>query len=64
MGANTPTPPPQQPPLPTITDPAVTEAANNEKRAKLLRAGRASTILTDSGELGNPALQKKTLLGG
>ena len=64
MGSNTPTPAPETAALPTITDSSVTDAAAAEKRAALLRRGRASTILTDSGSLGDANIQKKTILGG
>jgi hypothetical protein len=50
--------------LPTKDDPAIKEAADRERRAALLRKGRASTLLTDQNTLGDPLLAKRSLLGG
>lgn len=51
------------PPVPTFEDPAVADAAQEERR-RAARAGRASTILTSAlGDLSAPSLSRKTLLG-
>lgn len=62
FGSSSPSLPPETP-LPTITDPAIKEAADRERRAALLRKGRSSTLLTDQQTLGEPLLAKKSLLG-
>jgi hypothetical protein len=40
------------------------ETAKRAKRAAALMAGRQSTILTDTSNLGEPTVNKRALLGG
>ena len=56
---------PQAPaaPAPAVDDASARAAREAEIRANLLRRGRASTIAAGAGELGEAAVQKKTLLG-
>lgn len=61
---STPPPPSEIMPAPQITDPAIAESGEAERRAALLRRGRASTVSAGKEDLGLAAVQKKTLLGG
>ncbi len=50
---------------PTVTDPAVQQAANENAAAAASAAGRGSTILTSGlGDTSQATVQKKVLLGG
>lgn len=65
MGGGSSPPPPQAPPaVPTLSDPAVSNAARAEQLSSARARGRASTILTGGLGLMTPApVQQKTLLG-
>lgn len=65
MGGGGSPPPPQAPPAaPTLSDPAVSNAARAEQLTAARARGRASTILTGGLGLMTPApVQQKTLLG-
>lgn len=48
----------------TAAEKAAQEAADRERKAALLRRGRASTILAGNETLSDPFTKKSTLLGG
>lgn len=63
-GPKAPDLPPAAPPLPTPVDPSVINAADETRRQERLRKGFTSTLMNGpAGDLSQPNLAVKTLLG-